>query len=88
MHRKHVWAIVATAAVAVSSLLVQKGLDQAWRIAKDEDPPADPSDRNVDWTDAIVWTVATGVAVGLGRLVARRGAAAGWHRLTGDAPPS
>lgn len=88
MDRKHVWAIVATAAVAVSSLLVQKGLDQAWRLAKDEDPPADPSDRNVDWTDAIVWTVATGVAVGLGRLVARRGAAAGWHRLTGDAPPS
>ena len=88
MERKHLWMVVATATAAASSMLVRKGLDQAWRLATHEDPPADPSDRNVGWTDAIVWTVATGVAMGLASLVARRGAAAGWQRLTGDEPPT
>jgi hypothetical protein len=31
--------------------------------------------------------VATGALIGLGRLIARRGAAAGWQRLTGHSPP-
>jgi hypothetical protein len=41
----------------------------------------------VPWRDAILWTVATGVVVGLGQLLIRRGLESGWSRLTGEPPP-
>lgn len=85
--KKTMWLLVGTGAAALGGMAVRKGLDQAWKLAKDEDPPLDPSSRDVDWKDAIAWTVATGVIMGLGRLLARRGAAAGWERLLGEAPP-
>ena len=67
--------------------MVRKGLEGAWKLAMHDDPPLDPSSREVAWREAILWTVASGVVIGLGRLIARRGAAAGWERLTGEAPP-
>lgn len=71
----------------LGGMAVRQGLNQAWRLAKHEDPPLDPSSRDVEWKDAILWTVASGVMFGLGSLIARRSAAAAWERLTGDAPP-
>lgn len=39
------------------------------------------------WGEAIAWTAATGVAIGVARLVAARAAAADWQRATGELPP-
>jgi hypothetical protein len=85
--RKYVWFAVATGAGALGAFLVRQGLNQAWKLAREEDPPENPAAWDVDWRDAVAWTLATGVVVGLGRLFALRGAAAGWHRLTGEHPP-
>ena len=85
--RKTGWLLFVGGAAALGSFVVRQGLNQAWRLAWDEDPPQDPSASDVAWRDAIAWTVATGVVVSLGRLVARRGAAAGWERLMGERPP-
>ncbi|MEX0907941.1 MAG: DUF4235 domain-containing protein [Gemmatimonadota bacterium] len=84
---KTAWLIVGSGAAALGGFAVRRSLEEAWKLAKHEDPPLDPSSWDVEWKDAIIWTVATGVAMGLGRLLARRGAAAGWERLTGSAPP-
>ncbi|HEX2168543.1 MAG TPA: DUF4235 domain-containing protein [Longimicrobiales bacterium] len=81
------WAAFAAGAAMLGGAAVRQGLQQAWKLAKHEDPPLDPSASDVPWREAIIWTVATGALVGLGRLIARRGAAAGWERLTGGAPP-
>ena len=81
------WTTIAAGAAFLGGMLVRQGLNRAWQLAMHDDPPLDPSSREVAWRDAILWTVATGVVVGLGRLIARRGAAAGWERLTGGAPP-
>jgi len=35
----------------------------------------------------VVWTALTGVLVSVAQLAARRGAAAGWKRVTGRRPP-
>lgn len=78
---------VASGTTALTGALVNRSLDRAWRVAMDGDPPADPGARSVRWRDAILWTVATSVVIGLGRLLARRGAAAGWHAVTGEDPP-
>jgi hypothetical protein len=88
LDRKTTWLVVAAGAAALGGMAVRQGLNQAWRLAKHDDPPEDPSSWDVEWRDAIVWTVASGVVMGLGRLLARRGAAAGWVRLTGHHPPT
>jgi hypothetical protein len=85
--KKAAWTTVAAAAAMLGGTMVRRGLHQAWKLAKHEDPPLDPGSRDVTWRDAILWTVASGVLFGLGSLIARRGAAAGWDRLTGEAPP-
>lgn len=87
MIQKAMWLAVATGTTALAGIAVNKGLDRAWRLATDEDPPEDPGARDVAWRDAILWTVATGVVISLGRLLARRGAAAGWEAFTGKEPP-
>ena len=86
--KKHAWMAVAGGAAALGSLAVRGGLNKAWELATDEDPPQDPSSWDVSWRDAIAWTIATGVVMGLAGLLARRGAAAGWHRLLGENPPT
>jgi hypothetical protein len=46
--------------------------------------PADPA---TSWGEAIAWTAATGLVVGVARMLASRGAAAGWQKATGTLPP-
>jgi hypothetical protein len=36
------------------------------------EPPRNPADPEVEWRDAIIWTVVSGIVGGLARLVARR----------------
>lgn len=81
------WLLFVGGAAALGSFVVRQGLNQAWRLAYDDDPPQDPSDIDVEWRDAVVWTLATSVVAGMGRLIARRGAAAGWERMMGERPP-
>ena len=85
--KKALWLALVSSAGALGTMAVRQGLNQAWRFAKEEDPPADPASTDVDWRDAIAWTLATSIVIGLGRLFALRGAAAGWTRFTGEAPP-
>jgi hypothetical protein len=87
LNRKTMWLGVGAGAALLGGAAVRQGLHQAWKLTMGEDPPLDPTARDVAWRDAILWTVATGVVVGLGRLIARRGAAAGWERFMGEAPP-
>jgi len=43
-----------------------------YRALTDREPPKNPAARDVDWNDAIVWTVVTGAIGGLARLAVRR----------------
>ena len=38
------------------------------------------------WAEAIAWSIASGVALGLARLIAQRGAAEAWRKATGAYP--
>jgi hypothetical protein len=87
VEERNAWMAVAAGAAMLGGAAVRQGLQQAWKLTMHEDPPRDPSSSDVPWRQAIIWTVATGALVGLGRLIARRGAAAGWERLMGNRPP-
>ena len=61
-------------------------LDKVWRKTKRTEPPADPASPGTPWAEALIWAAASGVAVGVGRLVATKGAATAKMKLTGKAP--
>ena len=61
-------------------------LDKIWRKTKKTEPPADPASPDTPWAEALTWAAASGVAVGVARLVTTKGAATARLKLTGKAP--
>jgi len=84
---KTVWKVGATLAAVVAGIVTRQGLTAIWKAARKSDPPTNPANPGTQWSEAIAWTIASGIAVGVGRLLATRGAAAGWRRYTGALPP-
>lgn len=64
----------ALAAVA-AGVVTRKLLTSVWTSVTGREPPKNPADPAVDWQEALTWAAATGVGVGVGRVVARRVAA-------------
>lgn len=82
-----VFKIGTTAAAVAAAAAVRQGVRLAWRGARKTEPPADPSSPDTSWADALMWTVATAIGVGIARLIAQRGAVLGWERATGSRAP-
>jgi hypothetical protein len=76
---------LSASAVLLAAMLARKLVSSVWR--GDAEPPLNPADRRVSWREGLTWAVATGVGAAVARLVALRGAAAGWELTTGEAPP-
>jgi hypothetical protein len=85
--RRQQWTALAVAASAAAAPIAERAVTAAWRLATEEDPPADPAGPDVDWGRAVAWTVASAVALAVVQLAARRGAALVWERATGEPPP-
>jgi len=81
------WALFSTGAAILAGILARSTIQKSWELATKKPPPVNPASPKVGWAEAISWTAATGVGVSLGRLAARRGAAAAWKRTTGRRPP-
>lgn len=82
----HAWQIIAMVSAGVAGIAARKLLEGSWQVVKRDEPPQNPAARSVDWSEAIAWTVASGLAMGVGRLLAQRGAAAGWKKVYGHYP--
>jgi hypothetical protein len=61
-------------------------LDKVWRKTKHSEPPADPASPGTPWAEALTWAAASGLAVGVTRLVATKGVATARMKLTGQVP--
>lgn len=70
------WKLMATAAATAASFAAHAVLKESWKLITKEDPPLNPADSETAWEEALIWTVASGVLVGLCRLAARRGTVA------------
>lgn len=86
MDDERVWSIVALGSAALAAIAIRNLLETGWEVVRHEEPPLNPAARSVSWGDALAWTVASGVAVGVGRMLAQRGAAAGWKKMKGHYP--
>jgi hypothetical protein len=87
MKDEHKWFLVSSVTAAAAGFVVRNGIELGWKAVRGEDPPKNPASYDVEWADAIAWTVTVGVCMGLGRLLAERGAASGWKRVKGRFPP-
>ena len=81
------WKIMALGFAVPTGIAVRKALETTWRKAKHDDPPKNPAAPGTEWSEALMWAAASGIAVATARLVAARGAAATWKSLTGKLPP-
>jgi hypothetical protein len=81
------YKIMAMGSALLGAALARKILTIAWKAATGKEPPANPEHPDVTWGEAASWAVASGVVVGLVKLIAQRQVAATWHRASGELPP-
>jgi hypothetical protein len=80
------WKAISYGAGALAGLVTQRVLETAWKGSRHASPPV-PADRGSSWTEALSWAVATGVGIGVSRLLAIRTAAVVWEAATHEPPP-
>ncbi|WP_088283581.1 DUF4235 domain-containing protein [Kineosporia sp. A_224] len=80
------WKVLGTGSAVLAASLAQKGLEATWRMATGTPPPTIPEDPDTDWGEAVAWAVASGVVIGVARLLATRRAANYYRRSTGALP--
>lgn len=81
------WNALAWVAAMGAAWAGRRVATLVWSQFSDTDRPVNPADRSVTWAEAAGWAVMAGMLAALGRVLARRGAAAAWEKVTGDAPP-
>ena len=81
------WQVYGTAAAIGSTIVARKLVDRSWHVATGNTPPKNPESPDVTMAEALAWAVASGVAVGVARMLAARKAADYWRRSTGSLPP-
>ncbi len=81
------WKVVNYGVPAVATILTRRVLVMTWSRLRETPPPENPADRQVSWPQAVSWAVATGVGMGVARLLALRSAATVWEVATHETPP-
>jgi hypothetical protein len=85
---KTAWKLAAVGSGVIAGIVVRKVLMTGWKAThKGHTPPTNPANRDTQWSEALTWTLATSIGVGIARLVATRGAAGAWEKFTGNLPP-
>jgi hypothetical protein len=86
MNERQVWRVVGVVAGVAAGAATRKAMTAGWKHFAHDEPPSNPASPRTSWSAAITWSVATGVALAVSRLLAQRGAAEAWKTATGDYP--
>jgi len=82
------WSAFAVLSTLVATVVARKAMTASWKVATGKEPPANPAHPDVSMAEAVAWATASGVAVGLARMLASRKAADYYRRSTGHLPPN
>jgi hypothetical protein len=74
---------IVAGATMLSAFLARKLIEKVWVKVAKADPPTDPSDKEISWKEALAWTVATGILVGVTNVLVSRGVTQGTEKLLG-----
>lgn len=83
--KKLTYNALSSMAGLVAAVAVRKVISALW--SSDTETPLNPADRRTSWTEALAWGLATAIGAAVARVVALRGAASGWEKMTGETPP-
>ena len=83
--RKLTYNALSTVAGIAAAVVARKIVSALW--SSDTETPLNPADRRTSWREALAWGLATAVGAAVARVVALRGTAAGWEKMTGETPP-
>ena len=81
------YKLLGPAMAIPAGIVVKKATDTAWLKVRGYPPPKNPAAPGVSWPDALAWAAFSGVLYASARLVAARGAAATYQKITGHLPP-
>jgi hypothetical protein len=59
----------------LSAIVVRRLIEYLWKAATDEEPPKNPASRKVEWQEAFLFTMLTGLLVSMTKLFIRRNVA-------------
>jgi hypothetical protein len=82
------WSAFALLATLGASMVARKAMTTSWKVATGKEQPQNPAHHDVSIGEAVAWASASGVAVGLARMLASRKAADYYRRSTGHLPPN
>jgi hypothetical protein len=68
--------IITAGATMLAGYLVKAALTAIWKGVAKSDPPLNPESKQVGMSEALAWTIASSVAVGVAGMLASRGTAA------------
>jgi hypothetical protein len=85
--QKYGWKAIALATGALTAIATQRIIELGWTALRGSKPPKLAADRTSPWPESVSWAVATGIGVGVARLVALRTAAALWEAAVHAPPP-
>ena len=86
LREDHLFALSTMAAAAVATATVTQLTDRGWQLAFGKHPPDNPAASDVSWGEALLYATATGLLIGVGRMVAKRLATAGLESRLGHRP--
>ena len=66
----------------VAATMARKLVQRVWVKTTGKVPPENPESPEVRWTEAVGWSVLSGTAVAIARLLAKRRAAGAWQRVS------
>jgi hypothetical protein len=67
-------------------MAARKAMTAGWKLSTGKKPPSNPEHPDVSMGEAVAWAIASGVAVGVARMLASRKAADYYRRSTGHLP--
>jgi hypothetical protein len=81
------WKLTTWVTGALTTYVTQRALVMVWKRLRPDPPPENLADPSRGWTPAIAWAIASGVGIGVARVIALRSAERVWEAATHEAPP-
>lgn len=81
------WRLFGLLSAIFAGMAARKVLTTVWEKSTGNQPPTNPESPDTTWSEALAWSMASGAAIGVARMLATRKAADYWRRSTGKLPP-
>ncbi len=77
---KKQYDVLTKASSIAGAVVVRNLLKKGWQKVTHQKPPLNPAAPSVIWRDALIWGAATGLVVGVAKVITRRLSATAWRK--------